>query len=29
MARVALGRKMLIIAWTMLMRGEPYREDYR
>jgi transposase len=29
MARVALARKMLIIAWTMLMHGEPYREDYR
>jgi transposase len=29
MARVALGRKMLLIAYTMLMRDEPYREDYR
>jgi hypothetical protein len=29
MARVALARKMLTIAYTMLMRGEPYQEDYR
>lgn len=28
MARVALGRKMLLIAYTMLMRDEPYRENY-
>lgn len=29
MARVALARKMLTIAYTMMIRGEPYREDYR
>jgi transposase len=29
MARVALARKMLMIAYSMLMRSEPYREDYR
>lgn len=26
MARVALARKMLVIAWCMLRSGEPYRE---